>query len=68
MPLTIETEQEEDGRWIAAVPQLPGTYTYGVSRDEAVRQVKALALRVIADRLEHGEPVPSSALFFQEAA
>ena len=58
MPLTIEIEQEEDGRWIAVVPQLPGTMKYGQSRAEAVQRVQALALRVIADRVEHGEAVP----------
>jgi len=68
MSLTIETEKEDDGRWIASVPQLPGTQKYGASREEAIRQVKALALRVLADREEHGDPVPASAQFFQEAA
>ncbi len=68
MPLTIETEREDDGRWIAAIPQLPGTQKYGASREEAIRRVKALALRVLADREEHGEPIPASAQFFQEAA
>jgi predicted RNase H-like HicB family nuclease len=68
MPLTIEIEQEDDGRWMAFVPQLPGTQKYGTSREEAVRLVKALALRVVADRLEHGEPVPDTIIFFQEAA
>lgn len=53
--MAIETEQEEDGRWIAAVPGLPGTQVYGVSREQAARNVQALALRVIAARLEHGE-------------
>ena len=68
MALTIEIDQEEDGRWIAVVPQLPGTQKYGVSREEAIRLVKVLALRVVADRLEHGELVPASITFFQEAA
>ncbi len=58
MPLTIEIEHEEDGRWIAAVPQLPGTQQYGTTRDEAILLVQALALRVIADRYEHGDTVP----------
>jgi predicted RNase H-like HicB family nuclease len=58
MSTSIETEQEEDGRWIAEVPELPGVMAYGVTRQEAVVQTHALALRVIADRLEHGEPVP----------
>ena len=58
MGLTIETEQEVDGRWLAEVPQLSGALAYGQTRGEAIDHVKALALRVIADRLEHGEPVP----------
>jgi predicted RNase H-like HicB family nuclease len=58
MPLTIEVEQEEDGRWLAEVPELPGVLCYGQSRQEAVGRAQALALRVIADRLDHGESVP----------
>lgn len=58
MPLTIELEQEDDGRWIAEVPALPGVLAYGQTRTEAVEHVQALALRVLADRLEHGEAVP----------
>jgi len=58
MNLAIEIEQEEDGRWIAEVPDLPGVLAYGQTREEAITRVKALALRVLADRLEHGEPVP----------
>lgn len=57
-PLTIEIEQEADGRWIAEVPQLPGVLAYGQSRQEAIERIQALSLRVLADRLEHGEPVP----------
>jgi len=53
--MKIEIEQDEDGRWIAEVPDLSGAMTYGQTRDEAVAKVKALALRVLADRLEHGE-------------
>jgi predicted RNase H-like HicB family nuclease len=55
--LRIESEQEEDGRWIAEVPALPGVLAYGETRAEADAKVKALALRVIADRLENGEPL-----------
>ncbi|HUK55262.1 MAG TPA: type II toxin-antitoxin system HicB family antitoxin [Nitrospiria bacterium] len=58
MNFTIEMEQEKDGRWIAEVLDLPGVMTYGQSRDEAVAKVQALALRVLADRLEHGEGAP----------
>ena len=50
MPLTIEVEQEEDGRWLAEVPGLPGVLGYGRSRQQAVERVQALALRVLADR------------------
>ena len=58
MNLIVETEQEEDDRWIAEVPQLPGVLVYGASRGEAIQRVEALALRVIADRLDHGETIP----------
>jgi len=54
----VETEQEEDGRWIAEVADLPGVMVYGASREEAVRRAQALSLRVLAERLEHGEPLP----------
>ena len=56
--MNIEIEREEDGRWIAEVPDLPGVMIYGQTRDEAISKVKALALRVLADRLEHGEEIP----------
>jgi len=56
--LTIEVEQEDDGRWLAEVPELPGALAYGQTRQEAIDRVKALSLRVLADRLDHGEPVP----------
>jgi predicted RNase H-like HicB family nuclease len=52
---TIELEQEADGRWLAEVPAIPGVMCYGADRDEAVARVQALALRVIAERLEHRE-------------
>jgi len=57
VPLSIETEQEEDGRWVAEVIEIPGVLTYGTTREEAIQRAKALALRVVADRLEHGEAV-----------
>ena len=53
--MRIEIEQEEGGRWLTEVPDLPGVMAYGTTREEAVARVKALALRVLADRLEHGE-------------
>ena len=55
MNLAVETEQETDGRWIAEIPQIPGALAYGADRREAIARVEALALRVLADRLEHGE-------------
>lgn len=55
MQLTIETEREDDGRWIAELIELPGVLAYGQSRDDAIAAVQALAFRVIADRIEHGE-------------
>lgn len=54
--LKIEIDREEDGRWIGEVPELPGVLAYGATPTEAQNRVTALALRVIADRLEHGEP------------
>ena len=54
----VELEQEVDGRWIAEVPELPGVLAYGQTREEAVRRAQALSLRVLAERLENGEPLP----------
>lgn len=56
--MNIEIELEEDGRWIAEVPDLPGVMAYGQSQKEAISKVETLALRVLADRLEHGEEIP----------
>lgn len=58
MRLKVELEEEEDGRWIAEVPELPGVLAYGSSKAEAQARVQALALRVVAERLEHGEAGP----------
>lgn len=58
MNLIIEIEQEEDGRWIAEITNIPGVLAYGQTREEAIARVKALSLRVIADRMENGEAVP----------
>jgi predicted RNase H-like HicB family nuclease len=55
MVLTIELEQEADGRWIAEIPQLPGVLVYGESQDRAAQLVRALAFRVLADQIESGE-------------
>ncbi len=54
----VELERETDGRWIAEVPELPGVLAYGASREEAVTRAQALSLRVLAERLEHGEEIP----------
>ena len=62
--LNVEVEREEDGRWIAEVPDLPGVQAYGPTRQEAIERAKALSLRVLADRLEHGESVPEMSEVF----
>ena len=69
MNLSIELEQEDDGRWIAEIDELSGVLVYGETREEAIRNVKALALRVIADRLENGESLPQhvESLIFEAA-
>lgn len=59
---TIEIDREQDGRWIAEIPQLPGVMAYGKTQSEAERKVKALALRVIADKIEN-KRAPNSASF-----
>ena len=56
--MRIEVDREDDGRWIAEIPELPGAMAYGSTRDVAISKAKALALRVLADRLEHGEEIP----------
>ena len=58
MKLRVEFDRETDGRWIAEVRDLPGVLAYGATQDEAQAKVQALALRVVADRLEHGEAGP----------
>ena len=55
MQFTVETEQETDGRWIAEVIEIPGAMKYGKTKEEAIAQAEALALRVIAERIEEGE-------------
>lgn len=63
-PFDVDTEEENDGRWIAEVAALPGALAYGTTREDAVRKVAALALRILAERVEHGEAAPKvSALF-----
>lgn len=56
--IRIETEREDDGRWIAEVVDLPGVLAYGDTQSVAIERAKTLALRTLADRLEHGESVP----------
>ena len=65
--LAIEIDQEEDGRWIAEVPAIPGVMAYGQTQEDAIAQAKALALRVMADRLENGETVPEMGDVFSVA-
>jgi predicted RNase H-like HicB family nuclease len=56
--MKVEIDREEDGRWIAEIPELPGVIVYGITRNQAIARVEALALRVLADRLEHEEEIP----------
>ncbi len=58
MTFQISVEQETDGRWLAEVEVLPGVMAYGTTRTDAVAKVQSLALRVLADRMDHGEAVP----------
>lgn len=58
MKFQIDIEQETDGRWLAEIEALPGVASYGTTRTDVVAKVQALALRVLAERLEHGEAVP----------
>jgi predicted RNase H-like HicB family nuclease len=69
MNLNIELEQETDGRWIAEIDELSGVLVYGETREDAIRKVKTLALRVVADRLENGESLPNQveSLIFEAA-
>ena len=67
MKLTIEIDREEDGRWIGEVPELPGILAYGASQKEAVAKAEALALRVLAERLKHGEEKPIELYFAIES-
>ena len=66
--MTIETEREADSRWLAEVLEIAGALTYGATREQAIANAKALALRVMAERLEHGEEVPDLAGVFSIAA
>ena len=68
MDLTLQSEQETDGRWLAEVPQLPGALAYGTTADEAMAKAETLALRVLAEQLEHGEARPQAIRFLLAAA
>jgi predicted RNase H-like HicB family nuclease len=65
MKLSVEFDREEDGRWIADVPAIPGVMVYGATRDEALTKVQVLALHVIADAIEHGEMQPDPSITFE---
>ena len=66
--MKVQVEREQDGRWIAEVPVVAGAMAYGATREEAVSKVEALVLRIMADRLEHGEPSPEISEVFSLAA
>ncbi len=67
MTFSLQVDRESDGRWIAEVAELPGVHVYGDSREHAQAKAQALALRVLADRLEHGEAVPFESVLFSAA-
>lgn len=67
MTFTVEYEQEEDGRWLAEVKELPGVMVYGKDSADAIAHAHALALRVVADRLENGESLPALMFSFSMA-
>lgn len=66
--MKVEVDIEDDGRWIAEIPELPGVMAYGSDQNEAVQKTEALALRVIADRIEHGERFPELDQLFKVPA
>ena len=68
MIFSVETEQETDGRWIAEISQIPGVLAYGDTRQKAVARAEALALRVLAERVEQGETSPEIERVFSVAA
>ena len=68
MNFNIECELEEDGRWLAEVPQLPGVLAYGTSANDAMSKAEVLALRVLAERLEHGEALAHTINIYVAAA
>lgn len=64
MKLSIELEQEDDGRWIAEILEISGVMVYGQTQVEAVAKAQALALQVLAERLEAGEMQPETSIAF----
>jgi len=68
MYFTLECEREDDGRWLAEVQELPGALAYGSSANEAMARAEVLALRVLAERIEHGEAQPIEINFSLPAA
>ena len=66
--MTIEVELESDGRFIAEVPEIPGAMVYGATQEQAIAKVEALVLRILADRLDHGDPSPQVSEVFTIAA
>ena len=67
MKFKVEVEREDDGRWIAEVSELPGVLIYGDSVEQAQAKAQALALRVLADRLDNGEAAPFESVLFAAA-
>lgn len=65
MKYTIECEQEVDGRWIVEISNLPGVLAYGITKEEAISKAQALALRVVADKIEHRETTPDLFISFK---
>ncbi len=65
--MRVEVEQEQDGRWLAEVAVIPGAMAYGATKAEAVAKVEALVLRILVDKVEHGEEAPELARVFSVA-
>lgn len=68
MELSLECEREEDGRWLAEVPRLPGVLVHAATENEAVARVEVLAMRVLAERIEQSEARPQPIRFAVPAA
>jgi len=67
MHLTIEIEQEEDGRWLTEVLEIPGVMAYGKTQEDAIAKIQTLTLRVLADRIEHGDTIPELSTIFSDS-